>query len=73
MKQQDHDSEIDPETGPGEAAAARIPGFINDEDVGLGDAIKHLTEAVGIRPCGECERRAARLNRFLIFSGRRRK
>jgi hypothetical protein len=47
-----------------------LPGFISDEDVGLGDAIKHATSTIGIRPCGECERRAAALNRWFVFSGR---
>ena len=49
----------------------RLPGFISDKDVGLGDAIKHVTYAVGITPCGGCEKRAAALNRWLTFSGRR--
>jgi hypothetical protein len=49
----------------------RLPGFVRDEDVGLGDAIKRTTSIVGIRPCGGCGRRAAALNRRLIFSGRR--
>jgi hypothetical protein len=49
----------------------RLPGFIRDEDVGLGDLIKRVTYTVGIKPCGGCERRAAALNRWLIFSGRR--
>jgi hypothetical protein len=48
-----------------------LPGFISDEDVGLGDAIKRATSAVGIKPCGACVRRAAALNRWLVFSGRR--
>ena len=49
----------------------RLPGFISDRDVGLGDAIKHVTYAFGITPCGGCEKRAAALNRWLAFSGRR--
>ncbi len=49
----------------------RLPGFINDEDVGLGDVIKRATSAVGIRPCGGCQRRAAALNHWLTFSCRR--
>lgn len=48
----------------------RLPGFISDKDVGLGDVIKRATSAVGIQPCGGCERRAAALNRWLVFSGR---
>jgi hypothetical protein len=49
----------------------RLPGFISDEEVGLGDAIKRATSAVGIRPCGGCARRATALNRWMVFSGRR--
>jgi hypothetical protein len=49
----------------------RLPGFVNDEPVGLGDAIKHATSAVGIKPCGGCARRAAVLNRWIEFTGRR--
>jgi hypothetical protein len=51
----------------------RLPGFVSDEDVGLGDVVKRMTYAVGIRPCGGCEQRAAKLNRWLAFSGRRRR
>jgi hypothetical protein len=49
----------------------RLPGFISDKEVGLGDVIKRATYAVGIKPCGGCERRAAGLNRWMVFSGRR--
>jgi len=49
----------------------RLPGFISDEDVGLGDVVKRATGAFGIRPCGGCERRAAALNRWLVFRGHR--
>jgi hypothetical protein len=49
-----------------------LPGFVTDEDIGLGDAIKHVTYALGIRPCGGCERRAVALNRRFVFTGRAR-
>jgi len=49
----------------------RLPGFVSEEDVGLGDAIKRATSTVGIKPCGGCGRRAAALNRWMVFSGRR--
>jgi hypothetical protein len=45
----------------------RLPGFIHDE-VGLGDAIKRATSTIGIKPCGPCAERAARLNRRIVFS-----
>ena len=49
----------------------RLPGFISDKDVGLGDVIKRATSTVGIKPCGGCERRVAALNGWMVFSGRR--
>ena len=49
----------------------RLPGFVTDEDIGLGDVIKRATSTLGIRPCGGCERRAAALNRWLAFTDRR--
>lgn len=48
----------------------RLPGFVHDDEVGLGDVIKHATYAIGITPCTGCERRAATLNRLLLFKGR---
>ena len=46
----------------------RLPGFISDEEVGLGDVIKRATYAVGFTPCSGCEQRAAALNRWIIFT-----
>jgi hypothetical protein len=46
----------------------RLPGFITDEQVGLGDAIKRATSYFGIQPCGGCERRATVLNRWMVFT-----
>jgi hypothetical protein len=54
-----------------EPRGMRLPGFVNDEDVGLGDAIKRMTSALGIKPCGGCQRRAEALNGWITFSGRR--
>jgi hypothetical protein len=50
----------------------RLPGFITDDDVGLGDVVARVTHAAGIRPCEGCRRRAASLNRWLVFTGPRR-
>jgi hypothetical protein len=47
----------------------RLPGFVSDEEIGLGDAVKRMTTAAGFRTCGGCERRAAALNRWITFSG----
>jgi hypothetical protein len=46
----------------------RLPGFLIEEEIGLGDAIKRATYAMGIKPCGGCERRAAALNRWVHFT-----
>lgn len=46
----------------------RLPGFITDEEFGLGDVIKRATSYIGIKPCGGCERRAAALNRRVVFT-----
>lgn len=71
----------DPETSPEPPAEqdpsthephrVRLPGFIADEEVGLGDVIKRTASYFGIQPCGGCERRAATLNRWLTFTNRR--
>ena len=51
----------------------RLPGFITDEEIGLGDVIKRTTSYFGIRPCGGCGRRANALNRWLVFTNRQSK
>lgn len=45
----------------------RLPGFVTDEEIGLGDLVKRATSAIGIKPCGGCRRRAEALNRWLVF------
>jgi hypothetical protein len=51
-----------------ELSPVRLPGFLNEKDIGLGDVIKRATSYAGIKPCGGCEARAAALNRWLVFS-----
>jgi len=51
----------------------RLPEFILEQEIGLGDVVKRATSIIGIRPCGGCEGRAAVLNRRFVFSGRRSK
>jgi hypothetical protein len=53
-----------------EPRRVRLPGFLAEDPVGLGDAIKRATSAVGIKPCGGCARRAEALNRRVQFTGR---
>ena len=59
-----------PRQGGRKPYRVRLPGFVSEEDVGLGDAIKRATSTVGVTPCGGCGRRAAALNRWMVFSGR---
>jgi hypothetical protein len=46
----------------------RLPGFLVEDEIGLGDAIKRATYAMGLKPCGGCEKRATALNRWMVFS-----
>jgi hypothetical protein len=51
----------------------RLPKFITDEEIGLGNVIKRTTAYLGIQPCGGCGRRADALNRWLVFTNRQSK
>lgn len=46
----------------------RLPGFLVEEEIGLGDVVKRATYAMGIKPCGGCQQRAAAMNRWMVFS-----
>jgi hypothetical protein len=46
----------------------RLPVFVKEETIGLGDVIKRATYSAGIRSCGGCTQRAATLNRWVIFT-----
>jgi len=47
----------------------KLPGFIVRGEIGLGDVIKRVTSAFGIKPCVGCARRASLLNRWMTFFG----
>ena len=57
-----------PEAAEPPAHRVRLPGFLIEEEIGLGDVIKRVTYAMGVRPCQGCENRAAVLNRWMRFS-----
>lgn len=59
--------------GPPTLRSVRLPGFIEVDEIGLGDVIRRTTSYFGIRPCGGCERRAVALNRRVVFTNGRRK
>jgi hypothetical protein len=59
--------------GRKEPFRVRVPGFVTEDEVGLGDVVKRVTYAVGIKPCGGCQKRAEFLNsRFVFTRGSRR-
>jgi hypothetical protein len=62
------------QTDEGERASrrGRLPGFIDAEDIGLGDVVKRATSYLGIRACGGCEQRRIALNRWVAFTKGRR-
>lgn len=60
----------EPEANKKKPLSVRLPGFVTDEEIGLGDAIKRASYMLGIKPCGGCERRAAKLNRWVSFTRR---
>jgi len=51
----------------------RLPGFIANEEIGLGDVIKRAASYVRVLPCGGCEGRAVTLNRHVVFTPWRRR
>jgi hypothetical protein len=53
---------------PRQPHRVRLPGFVSGEEIGLGDVIKRVTHAVGVEACGGCQRRAAALNQWLVFT-----
>jgi hypothetical protein len=55
-------------TTENEPFRVRLPGFLVEEEIGLGDVIKRVTYAMGVTPCGGCEKRAVALNRRVVFS-----
>ena len=62
------ESKATPDAAERQPHRVRLPGFLIEEEVGLGDVIKRVTYAMGIKPCGGCEKRAAALNRWMHFS-----
>jgi len=66
------DTQADPPSGSTRRGPrqVRLPGFISEEAVGLGDVIKRATSLAGIKPCGGCARRAEALNRQVRFISR---
>ena len=41
-----------------------------DKSKGLGDTVKKITNAVGIKQCGACKRRQQKLNRLFPYKNK---
>ena len=48
--------------------ACACPASLQMTRLGLGDTIKRVTYAFGLKPCGGCEQRATALNRWVVFT-----
>jgi hypothetical protein len=57
-----------PDRNESAAHRVRLPGFLLEEEIGLGDVIKRVTYAFGVQTCAGCHKRAAALNRWMTFS-----
>jgi hypothetical protein len=44
----------------------RLPGFVGEREVGLGDVVSRVGYALGVAPCGGCRQRRERLNRIVF-------
>jgi hypothetical protein len=63
-----NDSKPEKQEAESQPIRVHLPGFLIEDEVGLGDLIKKTTYAMGIRPCRGCEKRAATLNRWMTFT-----
>ena len=59
------------EAPPVKAFTVRLPGFVADHAIGLGDVVSRVATRVGFTACGGCTRRAAQMNQWISFTGRR--
>lgn len=57
---------------PQEAAPYGLPLPGLEKEIPLGEFLQRMTLRLGKNPCGGCARRAAAMNRWLVFRPRRR-
>ncbi len=55
---------------PWKPLQVKVP-FYTGKPVGLGDVVKRATSAVGVKPCGGCQRRAQAMNRRVVIGPRK--
>lgn len=56
---------------PAKPFTVRLPGFVSDHAIGLGDVVTRVATRVGFTACGGCTQRAAQMNQWISFTGRR--
>ena len=57
-------------TKGGHVRVVRLPFLVRNRSYALGDLIRRMTSALGLHPCGGCQRRAASLNARVVLVGR---
>src|SRR5438309_11885896 len=67
-KREEDNKEYHAEEARQQPHRVRLPGFLIEEEIGLGDAIKRITYAMGIKACGSCDKRARALNQWVHFT-----
>ena len=68
MKETEEDRTRNRDQNQHPSHSVRLPGFLVEEEIGLGDVVKRATYAMGVKPCGGCDKRAAALNRWMRFT-----
>ena len=71
MKQHDKPDPSTEGEAPPKPFTVRLPGFVSDHDIGLGDMVSRVATRAGFSACGGCKRRAAQMNQWISFTGRR--
>ena len=65
------DNRDHPNKGERPPRQLRLPGFVTDKEIGLGDVVKRATTYFGIQSCGGCKQRQVALNRWMVFTNGR--
>ena len=68
MSDQEHSPEAEASDPADPIFKVRLPGFVKDEQIGLGDVVTRFTQAAGFQPCAGCAGRAQTLNRWVTFT-----
>lgn len=56
------------DNNPRKSYNVRLPGFLIEKEIGLGDVFNRVTYVFRIKPCRGCKQRADLMNRWVTFS-----